>query len=103
MFDIYRDYNLTITITVADFDHFTDRSFGGFWGGTSKNDIILKNILFAIKGGNNHKLVRQTLTPAFTSSKLKIMLEVCTRNTVWGHRKSHRSGNNRPQWSVWPI
>ena len=52
--------------------------------------MIWKNILFTIKGGNNHRLVRQTLTPAFTSSKLKMMLEVCNRNTA-----VHRGQVNR--------
>ena len=68
------------TITVSDFDHFTDRSFGGqLWDkGTSKRDIMWQNALFTIKGGKNHRLVRQTLTPAFTSSKLKMMLEGCS-------------------------
>ena len=68
-----------MTITVSDFDHFTDRSFGGqLWDkGTSKRDIMWQNALFIIKGGKNHSLVRQTLTPAFTSSKLKMMLEGC--------------------------
>ena len=73
-----RDLNLVQHVLIADFDHFADRNFGGQLvdKGTSKNDIIWKNILFTIKGGKNHKLVRQTLSPAFTSSKLKQMLEL---------------------------
>ena len=66
--------------TVKDFDNFTDRSFSGLlWDkGTSKNDIIWNTSLFTIKGGNNWRLVRQTLNPAFTLSKMKMMLQVST-------------------------
>ena len=63
--------------TVKDFDYFTNRSFGGLlWDkGTSKNDIIWNTSLFTIKGGNNWRLVRQTVNPAFTLRKMKMMLQ----------------------------
>ena len=70
--------------SVRDFDHFTDRSFGGLmWDkGSSKNDILWKTSLFTMKGGNNWRLVRQTLNPAFTLSKMKIMLQESIHSTV---------------------
>ena len=69
---------LACYLSVKDFDHFTDRSFGGLlWDkGTSKNDIMWNTSLFTIKGGNNWRLVRQTLNPAFTLSKMRMMLQV---------------------------
>ena len=63
--------------SVRDFDHFTDRSFGGLmWDkGTSKNDILWNSSVFTMKGGDNWRGVRQTLNPAFTPSKMKMMLQ----------------------------
>ena len=64
-------------VLVRDFDHFTDRSFFELlWDkGTSKNDLMWSTSLFTIKGGNNWRLVRQTLNPTFTLSKMKMMLQ----------------------------
>ena len=44
--------------------------------GTSYNDWIWRSNLFTLKGGNNWRLVRQTLNPIFTLSKMKVMYEV---------------------------
>ena len=62
---------------VRDFDHFTDRNFVGLlWDkGTSDNDWIWRSNLFTLKGGHNWRLVRQTLNPIFTLSKMKVMYE----------------------------
>ena len=43
--------------------------------GTSYNDMIWKSNLFTLKGGHNWRLVRKTLNPIFTLSKMKVMYE----------------------------
>ena len=69
--------NVSFFSSVRDFDHFTDRNFVGLlWDkGTSYNDWIWRSNLFTLKGGHNWRLVRQTLNPIFTLSKMKVMYE----------------------------
>ena len=63
---------------VRDFDNFTDRSFGGLlWDkGTSKHDMYWNSSLFTCQGGNNWRLIRQVVSPAFTLSKMNMILQV---------------------------
>ena len=69
-------------LIVRDFDHFEDRNMGGMnWDkGTSYNDMIWRSNLFTLKGGHNWRLVRKTLNPIFTLSKMKVMYEASITN-----------------------
>ncbi|XP_045477863.1 cytochrome P450 9e2-like [Harmonia axyridis] len=63
-----RDLDLIKQITIKDFDHFTDHVDIL----NSNNDPIFSKNLFSLKGKEWREL-RSTLSPAFTSSKMKAM------------------------------
>lgn len=63
-----RDLDLIKRITVKDFDHFTDR-FNAFSG---KADPVLSFNLFHLSG-EKWRDMRSTLSPAFTSAKMRAM------------------------------
>ncbi|CAG9859947.1 unnamed protein product [Phyllotreta striolata] len=65
---VVTDLDLIKQITVKDFDHFTDH----FTFFDQKTDPILGQNLFELKG-ERWKDMRSTLSPAFTSSKMKGM------------------------------
>ncbi|XP_049772241.1 cytochrome P450 9e2-like [Schistocerca cancellata] len=64
-----RDPELIRSVTVKDFDHFTDHM--DFFT-TDKANPLLTRMLFALKGKEWHDM-RTTLSPAFTSMKMKNM------------------------------
>ncbi|XP_044758511.1 cytochrome P450 9e2-like [Coccinella septempunctata] len=63
-----RDVDIIKQITIKDFDHFTDHVDIL----NSSNDPIFSKNLFSLKG-REWREVRSTLSPAFTSSKMKAM------------------------------
>ncbi|CAH1113648.1 unnamed protein product [Psylliodes chrysocephalus] len=65
---VVRDLDLIKQITIKDFDYFTDH----FTFFNEKTDPILGQNLFELKG-EKWKDMRSTLSPAFTSSKMKGM------------------------------
>lgn len=65
---VVRDLELIRQITVKDFDHFMDHMTNL----SNPSDTLLSNSLFMLKG-QKWKDMRSTLSPAFTSSKLKGM------------------------------
>ncbi|XP_039753921.1 uncharacterized protein LOC120629162 [Pararge aegeria] len=63
---LVRDLELVKKITIKDFDHFLDhRHF--------TDDVLFARSLFSLKG-QEWKDMRSTLSPAFTSSKIKLMV-----------------------------
>nr|QVD39549.1 CYP450 [Schistocerca gregaria] len=70
-----RDPEIIRAITVKDFDHFTDHV--GFETNSKKANPLLKKMLFALKGKEWHDM-RATLSPAFTSMKMKNMFVLMT-------------------------
>ncbi|CAH2105979.1 unnamed protein product [Euphydryas editha] len=66
---VVRDLELVKKITVKDFEHFLDHR--GFTDETI--DPLFSRNLFALKG-QEWKDMRSTLSPAFTSSKIKLMV-----------------------------
>ncbi|XP_047105613.1 cytochrome P450 9e2-like [Schistocerca piceifrons] len=69
-----RDPEIIRTVTVKDFDHFTDH-FVLF--GNSKHNPMLRRMLFSLKGREWHDM-RCTLSPAFSSMKMKNMFLLMT-------------------------
>lgn len=68
---IINDIDLIKTILIKEFDHFTDhRDFGD----AIKDPLLTKNLI-AINGEKWREL-RQLLSPAFTSSKMKLMFQL---------------------------
>lgn len=68
-----RDLELIKKITVKDFDHFTDHlNFVN-----SKSEPIVNNNLFLLKG-DQWRDMRSTLSPSFTSSKMRGMFVLIT-------------------------
>lgn len=66
---VINDLELLKKITLKDFDHFVDRlTF------IDDNDPLFGRILMSLKG-TEWKAMRSTLTPAFTSAKIKYMIE----------------------------
>ncbi|CAG9584957.1 unnamed protein product [Danaus chrysippus] len=63
-----RDIELIKKITIKDFEHFVDRS-----GFSIEVDSLFSRNLFSLKG-QEWKDMRSTLSPAFTSSKIKQMV-----------------------------
>jgi cytochrome P450 family 9 len=62
-------------ITVKDFDHFVDhRSFI-----PASSDPLLENTLFALTGMKWREM-RSTLSPSFTSSKMKYLFSIISQN-----------------------
>lgn len=75
---VLRDPDLIKQITVKDFDHFTDHST------TVPGEPMLSKNLFTLKG-QEWKDMRATLSPSFTSSKMKGMFTLisdCANNFV---------------------
>ncbi|XP_049776099.1 cytochrome P450 9e2-like [Schistocerca cancellata] len=70
-----RDPEIIRAITVKDFDHFTDHV--GFETSSKKANPLLKKMLFSLKGKEWHDM-RATLSPAFTSMKMKNMFVLMT-------------------------
>ncbi|XP_029732068.2 probable cytochrome P450 9f2 [Aedes albopictus] len=71
-----RDPETIKTITVKDFDHFTDHT--PTMAGTSEEgneNSLLGNTLFALRG-QKWRDMRATLSPAFTGSKMRHMFEL---------------------------
>ncbi|XP_038210618.1 cytochrome P450 6B5-like [Zerene cesonia] len=62
-------------VLTTDFASFNHRGLD-----TSKNDLLADNILFM--NGNRWKLMRQTMTPLFTSSKLKSMYYIIDKSAT---------------------
>nr|AVL92877.1 CYP450 [Locusta migratoria] len=69
-----RDPEIIRAVTVKDFDHFTDHV--GFTT-SSKANPLLKKMLFSLNGKEWHDM-RATLSPAFTSMKMKNMFVLMT-------------------------
>ncbi|KAH0814909.1 hypothetical protein GEV33_007883 [Tenebrio molitor] len=72
---LIRDPDLIKQITVKDFDHFVDhRSFI-----PASSDPLLENTLFALTGMKWREM-RSTLSPSFTSSKMKYLFSIISQN-----------------------
>nr|XP_015838530.1 PREDICTED: cytochrome P450 9e2 [Tribolium castaneum] len=81
-FLMVRDLDLIKKITVKDFDHFQDRLASK----TIKTDPLLSKSLLSL-GGENWKRMRATISPVFTSSKMKFLfglMDECAKNFT-GH------------------
>nr|AJN91175.1 cytochrome P450 monooxygenase CYP9A78 [Cnaphalocrocis medinalis] len=65
---LIRDAELLKNVMVKDFEHFTDRRAVG-----DNNDPIFGRSLLLLKG-DEWKAMRSTLSPAFTSSKIRLMV-----------------------------
>jgi cytochrome P450 family 9 len=66
-----RDVDLVKQLAVKDFDHFHDH----FSFGTSDNDPLLSKSLISLTG-EDWRQMRATLSPAFTSSKMRNMYQL---------------------------
>nr|QZM07460.1 cytochrome P450 monooxygenase CYP9EK5 [Lasioderma serricorne] len=78
---VIRDIDLIKQLTIKDFDHFVDHM--GFGISQDKDDLFSKNL--AAMNGETWKEMRTTLSPAFTSSKMKNMfgfMDDCAKNFV---------------------
>lgn len=64
------DLELIKSVLIKDFDNFVDRPTHGF-----KQESYISNMLVNLKG-EHWKMVRNILTPTFTSGKLKYMEEI---------------------------
>ena len=76
-----RDVDLIKQITVKDFPNFTDHAF---LGQGIEGDPLLSKSLISLSG-DKWKNMRATLSPAFTSSKMRNMyflMEECAENFV---------------------
>ncbi|KAJ8728420.1 hypothetical protein PYW08_016805 [Mythimna loreyi] len=85
---IIRDPDLIKSIIIKDFDHFTDhREFF-----TEESDPLFAGSLFLMKG-ERWRQMRTTLSPAFTGSKMKLMLPLIVENTnnIIQYLRSHQS------------
>ncbi|KAJ8728418.1 hypothetical protein PYW08_016803 [Mythimna loreyi] len=85
---LIRDPDLIKSITVKDFDHFTDhREFF-----TEESDPLFAGSLFLMKG-ERWREMRTTLSPAFTGSKMKLMLPLIVENTnnIIQYLRGHQS------------
>ncbi|CAD0199579.1 unnamed protein product [Chrysodeixis includens] len=83
-----RDPELIKNITIKDFDHFTDhREFF-----TEDSDPLFAGSLFLMKG-EKWREMRNTLSPAFTGSKMKLMLPSMIENShnVLEYLNEHQS------------
>nr|AVL92862.1 CYP450 [Locusta migratoria] len=69
-----RDPEIVRTITIKDFDHFTDHLD---MINSDTNDPLLQKMLLTLKGKEWHDM-RTTLSPAFTTSKIKNMFVLMT-------------------------
>ncbi|XP_067009323.2 probable cytochrome P450 6a13 [Anabrus simplex] len=69
---IVKDPEILRLILVKDFQNFMDRGIGF----DLKNDPLTRNLLFM--SGNEWKQLREKLTPAFTSGKIKVMFRLMT-------------------------
>ncbi|CAD0199578.1 unnamed protein product [Chrysodeixis includens] len=73
---LIRDPELIKSITIKDFDYFTDhREFF-----TEESDPLFAGSLLLMKG-NRWRDMRTTLSPAFTASKMKLMMPFILDNT----------------------
>lgn len=85
---IIRDIDLIKKITVKDFDHFTDhRSLE-----TNNNDLLMSKNLITLKG-EEWREMRSTLSPSFTSSKMKAMFALmsnCAKNLTSYFKELHK-------------
>ncbi|XP_047024646.1 cytochrome P450 9e2-like [Helicoverpa zea] len=87
---IIRDPELIKSITIKDFDYFTDhREFF-----TAEADPLFAGSLLLMKG-DRWREMRTTLSPAFTSSKMKYMLPLILENSqnIIEYLNDHRSQN----------
>uniref|UniRef100_A0A2H1WGF2 unspecific monooxygenase n=1 Tax=Spodoptera frugiperda TaxID=7108 RepID=A0A2H1WGF2_SPOFR len=64
-----RDIDLIKKIAVKDFEHFLDHRFI-----FSSSESYFSRNLFSLRGGQEWKDMRSTLSPAFTSSKMRLMV-----------------------------
>ncbi|XP_049800337.1 cytochrome P450 9e2-like [Schistocerca nitens] len=69
-----RDPDLIRTITVKDFDHFTDHMD---FINADRSNLLSQRMLLALKGKEWHDM-RTTLSPAFTTMKMKNMFMLMT-------------------------
>lgn len=72
---LIRDTEIIKQITVKDFDHFTDH-----WNFIASNiEPIWSKNLFSLKG-DQWRAMRATLSPTFTSSKMRLMFELMEKS-----------------------
>ncbi|VVC86596.1 unnamed protein product [Leptidea sinapis] len=83
---LIRDPDLIKAITVKDFDHFVDHK--GFF--PVDIEPLFGNSVFMMKGERWHDM-RSTLSPAFTSSKMKLMMPLMLEisNNIVEYIKDH--------------
>ncbi|XP_055607705.1 probable cytochrome P450 9f2 isoform X2 [Uranotaenia lowii] len=74
---VIRDPELIKTIAVKDFDHFTDRR-RMFGDGSDENPDVYFNKMIIALTGQQWKDMRATLSPAFTGSKMRLMMGLMT-------------------------
>lgn len=90
---VLRDLDVIKKIVIKDFDHFTDhRSFL-----KPESDVLFGNSLFIMKG-DKWKDMRATLSPAFTSSKMRQMFNFvvqCAKDTANYYEKQLQTEGNR--------
>lgn len=90
---VLRDLDIIKKIVIKDFDHFTDHRFIL----EPENDTLLGNSLFIMQG-NKWRDMRATLSPAFTSSKMRQMFEFvveCATDTANYYDKQLQIDGNR--------
>nr|QZM07458.1 cytochrome P450 monooxygenase CYP9EK4 [Lasioderma serricorne] len=78
---VIRDIDLIKQLTIKDFDHFVDHN--SFAIAQNKDDILAKN-LFSMKG-EGWREMRATLSPAFTTSKMRnmfVFMDDCAKDFV---------------------
>ncbi|KAK4873925.1 hypothetical protein RN001_013285 [Aquatica leii] len=73
---VIQDADLIKKITVKDFDHFVDHV--QFSPG---DEPLWERNIFSLKGKNKWKSLRATLSPSFTSSKMKLMFNLMLEST----------------------
>ena len=79
---------------MKDFDHFTDRAFGGLTTlGDTEADNLWKKTLSSLKGPE-WRAARRKFTPIFTSERLKNMTHLMDEAAVDMTRYVHKAGHN---------
>ncbi|XP_051169238.1 cytochrome P450 3A9 isoform X10 [Leptopilina boulardi] len=74
---ILRDHELVKSVLIKNFESFTDH---GILGPETSDQLFVRN-LFNLKGEKWHD-VRNLLSPAFTSSKMKIFYKLISKSTI---------------------
>ncbi|XP_060523283.1 cytochrome P450 9e2-like isoform X2 [Cylas formicarius] len=88
---LVRDLELAKKITIKDFDHFHDH-----FTLANDNDLVLSSNLFALKG-EKWRDMRSTLSPAFSSSKMKQMFVLMTETAESFTDYLVASSENKPR------